>query len=92
MRFLLSCNLGEHISHSTLLLMASKMKKMRARTNTIIVKQDELSGNIYFVKSGKIRIVRDVVFHSPLSKYAVSSHSNAIFKEDPLNSRLYDMR
>ncbi len=90
MRFLISCNLGDHISHNTLLIMASKMKKMRIRTNTIIVKQDELCGNIYFVKSGKIRIVRDVIFHSPLARYAINTHSNDIFKEDPVNSRLYD--
>lgn len=80
------------MSHNTLLLMASKMKKMRARTNTIIVKQDDLCGNIYFVKSGKIRIVRDVIFHSPLSRYSVSQHSNGIFKENPMQSKLYDMR
>lgn len=92
MKFLISCSFGDQISHNSLLLMASKMKKMRIRTNTVIVKQDELSGNIYFVKSGKIRIVRDVIFHSPLTRYAINSHSNTIFKEDPLNSRLYDMR
>lgn len=51
-----------------LLLLASKMKTVKISSNTLICKQGEEQKHIYFVKSGSIKVVRDVTFH-PLHYY-----------------------
>lgn len=66
-----------------LMMMASKLKHFKVKTNTIICRQDDVSKSVYFIKSGKVKIVKDVAFYTPLSKYQTCS-SNAMFKENPL--------
>ena len=36
MRFLIACNLGEHMTQTTLILMASKVKRRRVQSNTLV--------------------------------------------------------
>jgi len=89
MRFLIACTLGEHMTQTTLILMASKLKRRRVLSNTLLCRQGETSKNIYFVKSGKVKIVRDVVFHSPKTRYQ-NIIGNSVFREDPMNAKGYN--
>ena len=52
-------------------------------------RQGETSKNNYFVKSGKVKIVRDVVFHSPIARYQ-NVIGNAVFREDPMKAKGYN--
>jgi len=87
MKFMGQCNLGHNMNQNVLLLMCAKAKILRVTTNTIICRQDELCKNIYFVRKGRIRIVRDVPFLAPISRY-YQAKGNGLVKEDPLKRKV----
>ena len=61
------------------------MKAVKVKSNTLLCKQGQECKNVYFIKNGGVKIVRDVAFY-PLHKYesTKAAHSNGLYKEDPL--------
>lgn len=62
------------------------MKQVKVKSNNIICKQGEECNSIYIIKSGRVKIVRDVAFF-PVTKYEQAT-SNDIYREDPLLQKL----
>jgi CRP-like cAMP-binding protein len=62
------------------------MKTVKVKSNSIVCKQDQECKSIYFIKSGRVKLVRDIAFH-PTHKYE-SAKSNEIYREDPLRSKI----
>jgi hypothetical protein len=42
---------------------------------------------VYFIKSGRVKVVRDVAFLQPMQRY-FKSIGNKVFKEDPLREQV----
>ena len=47
---------------NNLVLLASKMKYVKVKSHTIICKQGLPSSHIYFIKSGCVKVVKDLAF------------------------------
>mmetsp|Transcript_38111 Transcript_38111/g.36464 ORF Transcript_38111/g.36464 Transcript_38111/m.36464 type:complete len:106 (+) Transcript_38111:352-669(+) len=84
------------MSKFQIILLASQMKRVKMTSNTIICKQDEPSKHNFFVKSGRVRVVRDVSFLS-LHKYLTQEkmynvdpveHFHSVCKKKNVNNNL----
>eukprot|EP00347_Sterkiella_histriomuscorum_P001579 403371486 len=84
-KFLSQCGFGGQMQQNNLILLASKMKQIKVKSHTILCKQDEKCSHIYFLKSGCVKLVRDLAFH-PIQKYQQQSDSEQIYREDPLQT------
>jgi CRP-like cAMP-binding protein len=53
------------LGRKNLLELASKSAYRKFATNTLILRQEDNPTNIYFVKSGRIKVLRKVDFRVP---------------------------
>ncbi|CDW79643.1 UNKNOWN [Stylonychia lemnae] len=85
-KFLCQCGFGNLMQQNQIILLASKIKSFKVKSNTILCKQDQKCNHIFFIKSGSVKIIRDLAFYSK-QKYDDSSNPS-IFKDDPLKLTL----
>lgn len=52
----------EHLPINVLLILASKTELKRFAKDTLICMQGDMSSHIYFVKSGRVKIIRTIDF------------------------------
>ncbi|CDW71126.1 cyclic nucleotide-binding domain containing protein [Stylonychia lemnae] len=61
--------LFQHLNRNELFSIASKCQYKRFPTNTIILRQDDIPKSVYFIKAGRIKVLKKVDFKIPEEKW-----------------------
>lgn len=61
-QFLKSLNFFDELDPNVLLILASKTNMSVLQANTLVIRQDKKSKYIYFIKKGRVRIMRNIAF------------------------------
>jgi CRP-like cAMP-binding protein len=59
-QFYRALNFMNHIDNNTLMILASKTNISKLQSNTLIVKQGNKSKYLYFIRKGRVRVLRNV--------------------------------
>ena len=65
--------LFHYLSKQQLEVMAARVQHKKFMTNTLILRQDDMPRSIYFVKTGRIKVLRKVEFKIPESQQEAES-------------------
>ena len=63
--FLYHMPLFNYVERPLLIELAKRLEYRKFQTNTLIVRQDDLTQHIYFIKSGRLKMLRKVEFKIP---------------------------
>ena len=63
--FLHHMPLFHYVEQPLLVELAKRLEYRKFPTNTLIVRQDDLTQHIYFIKSGRLKMLRKVEFRIP---------------------------
>ena len=81
-QFLKSLNFFDELDPNVLLILASKTNVSVLQSNTLIIRQDKKSKYIYFIKKGRVRIMRNIAFLKfPSNEVFDESNYTKLFKD-----------
>ena len=63
--FLYHMPLFHYVERPLLIELANRLEYRKFQTNTLIVRQDDETNHIYFIKSGRLKMLRKVEFRIP---------------------------
>lgn len=71
----------DSLDNNTLLILASKTNIQILQTNTLVVRQDNKSKYLYFIKKGRVKILRNIEVIDHSGKEINVENYKMLFKE-----------
>jgi CRP-like cAMP-binding protein len=79
--FYRSLNFMDGLDNNTLLIIASKTNITNLQSNTLVVRQDNKSKYLYFIKKGRVKILRNIEIVDNSNKEITVENYKILFKE-----------
>eukprot|EP00347_Sterkiella_histriomuscorum_P000850 403374282 len=79
--FYRSLNFMDGLDNNTLLIIASKTSTTTLQSNTLVVRQDNKSKYLYFIKKGRVKILRNIEIIDHSNKEITVENYKMLFKE-----------
>lgn len=79
--FYRSLNFMDGLDNNTLLIIASKTNITNLQSNTLVVRQDNKSKQMYFIKKGRVKVLRNIEIIDHSNREVTVENYKMLFKE-----------
>ena len=79
--FYRSLNFMDGLDNNTLLIIASKTHITNLQTNTLVVRQDNKSKHLYFIKKGRVKVLRNIEIVDYSNREITVENYKMLFKD-----------
>ncbi len=79
--FYRSLNFMDGLDNNTLLIIASKTNITNLQSNTLVVRQDNKSKQMYFIKKGRVKVLRNIEIIDHSNREITVENYKMLFKE-----------